>query len=59
MVTEIALLNIKQGLSKEFENAFATAQSIIASMKGYISHQLQKCIEDDHKYLLYQIRTVY
>ena len=52
MVTEIALLNIKKGSSKEFEHAFATAQNIIASMKGYISHQLQKCIEDDHKYLL-------
>ena len=21
-------------------------------MKGYISHQLQKCLKDDHKYLL-------
>lgn len=52
MVTEIALLNIKQGSSKEFENAFSIAQNIIASMSGYISHQLQKCIEDDHKYLL-------
>jgi heme-degrading monooxygenase HmoA len=52
MVTEVALLNIKQGSTKAFENAFATAQNIIASMKGYISHQLQKCLEDDHKYLL-------
>lgn len=52
MVTEIALLNIKKGSSKEFEDAFAIAQNIIASMRGYISHQLQKCLEDDHKYLL-------
>jgi len=52
VVTEIALLNIKQGSTEAFENAFATAQNIIASIKGYISHQLQKCLEDDHKYLL-------
>ena len=52
MVTEIALLNIKKGSSKEFEDAFAIAQNIIPPMKGYISHQLQKCLKDDHKYLL-------
>jgi heme-degrading monooxygenase HmoA len=52
VVTEIALLNLKQGSSKEFEDAFAIAQNIIASMKGYINHELQKCLEDDHKYLL-------
>ncbi len=52
MITEIALLNIKQGSTEAFENAFAIAQNIIASMKGYVSHQLQKCLEDDHKYLL-------
>jgi heme-degrading monooxygenase HmoA len=52
VVTEIALLNNNKGSSKEFEDAFAIAQNIIASMRGYISHQLQKCLEDDHKYLL-------
>jgi heme-degrading monooxygenase HmoA len=52
LITEIALLNIRKGSSEQFENTFATAQNIIASMKGYVSHQLQKCLEDDHKYLL-------
>jgi len=33
VVTEIALLNIKKGSSKEFEDAFAIAQNIIASMR--------------------------
>lgn len=52
MVTEIALLNIRKGSSEAFENVFATAQKIIVSAQGYISHQLQKCIEEEHKYLL-------
>jgi len=52
MITEIALLNVTAGNTEAFENAFAKAQTIISSMKGYIKHNLQKCIEDDHQYLL-------
>ncbi len=52
MITEIALLNITKGNTASFENAFASAQKIISSAKGYIKHDLQKCMEDDHKYLL-------
>ncbi len=52
MITEIALLKIKAGKSVEFEQAFAEAQKIIASMEGYIQHELQKCIEEADKYLL-------
>ncbi len=52
MVLELAILNIKTGQSKDFEAAFAEAQKIISSMKGYISHQLKKCLENDHQYLL-------
>jgi heme-degrading monooxygenase HmoA len=29
----------------EFETAFKTASTIIASMPGYISHELQRCLE--------------
>jgi hypothetical protein len=28
-----------------FEQAFAKAQLIISSMQGYVSHQLQRCLE--------------
>jgi heme-degrading monooxygenase HmoA len=52
MVLEVAILNIKSGQTKDFEAAFARAQEIISSMNGYISHQLKKCLENDHQYLL-------
>jgi len=52
MILEVATLNIKKGLSAEFETSFQKAEKIISSMKGYISHQLKKCIEQDDKYIL-------
>jgi heme-degrading monooxygenase HmoA len=52
MILEVATLNIKNGLSSEFETSFQKAEVIISSMKGYISHQLKKCIEQDDKYIL-------
>jgi len=52
MILEVAILNIKQGLSNEFELAFIKAKSIISSMKGYVSHELKKCIEVEDKYIL-------
>ena len=52
MILEVATLNIKKGLSVEFEINFKKAESIISSMNGYVSHQLKKCIEQDHKYIL-------
>jgi heme-degrading monooxygenase HmoA len=51
-ILEVAILNIKKGLSKDFEINFKKAESIISSMKGYISHQLKKCIEQEDKYIL-------
>ena len=52
MILELAILNIRPGQSPAFEKAFAEAQAIIASSAGYISHQLQRCLEDENKYLL-------
>jgi heme-degrading monooxygenase HmoA len=52
MILEVATLNIKEGLSANFENNFQKAETIISSMKGYISHQLKKCVEEDDKYIL-------
>lgn len=52
MILEVAILNIKKVLSQEFEKTFLVAQEIISSMKGYISHQLKKCIEEDDKYII-------
>ncbi|GHF48246.1 heme-degrading monooxygenase HmoA [Deinococcus metalli] len=52
MILEIAMLQIRPGQTAAFEAAFAQAQTIIASMKGYVQHELQHCSEDDHKYAL-------
>jgi len=52
VILEVAILNIKEGLSEDFEASFEKAKSIISPMKGYISHELKKCIEQDDKYIL-------
>jgi heme-degrading monooxygenase HmoA len=52
MILEVAILNVKPGQEREFEAAFGKAQVIIASMPGYVSHQLQNCIEEPGRYLL-------
>lgn len=52
MILEVAVLNVKAGKENDFELAFAKAQLIISSMSGYISHQLQRCIEKENRYLL-------
>jgi heme-degrading monooxygenase HmoA len=59
MILEVALLNLRSGEGPAFEQAFAQAQAIIASMPGYVSHQLQRCLETADKYvLLVQWRTL-
>ncbi|MBT8303672.1 MAG: antibiotic biosynthesis monooxygenase [Bacteroidia bacterium] len=52
MILEVVILNIKEGLSKQFELTFNKAEPIIASMKGYVSHEFKKCIEQEDKYIL-------
>jgi len=52
MILEVANLNIRPGRHAEFEQAFSVAQTIILSMPGYVSHQLQKCIEEPDRYIL-------
>jgi heme-degrading monooxygenase HmoA len=52
MILEIAQLQIKPGQTAAFEAAFEQAQPIIASMGGYLGHELQHCVENDHQYML-------
>lgn len=52
MILEVAILEVKPELTQEFETAFQTASPIIASMAGYISHELQRCIEIPNQYIL-------
>ncbi len=51
-VLEAAPLDVRPGREVEFEAAFRKAQAIIASMPGYRSHELQRCIERPNRYLL-------
>ncbi len=52
MILEVAILNVKPGQEKHFEDAFLKAQKIIAHMPGYLSHQLQRCVEKSNRYIL-------
>jgi len=52
MILEVAILDVKPEMENEFEASFQQAQSIISSMKGYVSHQLHKCIEKNNRYIL-------
>lgn len=52
MILEVAILDVKQGREVAFEAAFMQAQKIISSMDGYISHQLQRCMENTSRYIL-------
>ena len=52
MILETAVLDVIPGQENEFEATFAKASNIISSIKGYISHQLQHCVEKENRYLL-------
>lgn len=52
MILEVAILDVKPGLTAKFEIAFKAAAKIIASMPGYITHELQRCIETENRYIL-------
>ena len=52
MILEVAMLNLKPGTSAAYEAAFAQAAPLIASMPGYVSHELQRCLEAPDRYVL-------
>lgn len=52
MILEVAILNVIPGRGAEFEAAFRQAQAIIASMRGYRSHDLRRCLEAGNRYVL-------
>ena len=52
MILEVAILDVIPGQDVEFQAAFGTASSIISSMPGYVSHQLQRCLETRNRYIL-------
>ena len=52
MILEVAILDVIHGQEREFQAAFAEASPIISSMSGYVSHQLQRCVEKKNRYIL-------
>lgn len=52
MILEVAILNVREGMTGDFESAFRQASPIIASMKGYLGHELQRCLEASNRYVL-------
>ena len=52
MILEVAILNVIPGREAQFEAAFREAQPLIASMKGYQSHELRCCLETGSRYIL-------
>ncbi len=52
MILEVAILYVKPDELQQFEQDFAVAGKYISSIQGYIGHRLQKCIEQNNKYIL-------
>lgn len=52
MILEVAILDVVPSKEAEFEQAFLQAEKIISSMKGYVDHELKRCLENSSRYLL-------
>jgi heme-degrading monooxygenase HmoA len=52
VILEVAPLSVRSVKTNAFESAFKEAQSIIESMPGYVSHELQRCVEQRNLYIL-------
>jgi heme-degrading monooxygenase HmoA len=52
MILEAAMLTVKVGEEKKFENDFSRASGYIRIIKGYRRHSLHRCLEQQNKYLL-------
>ena len=52
MILEVAVLDVKPGHEAAFERDFAEASAYISSIPGYLSHELQRCVEKPDRYIL-------
>ena len=52
MILEATMLQVRADEEGAFEEAFRRASSIIAASRGYLSHELHRCIEEEGRYLL-------
>ena len=52
MIREVAILNVRRGAEADFESAFRNATQYISATPGFGKLALERCIEDQSKYLL-------
>jgi heme-degrading monooxygenase HmoA len=52
MILEVVILNVRPGQESSFEKDFVTASQYISSVAGYLSHELQRCLETTNRYIL-------
>ena len=52
MILEVAILDVIPNQERDFEATFVQASPIISSIAGYVSHQLQRCVEKQNRYIL-------
>jgi heme-degrading monooxygenase HmoA len=52
VILELAILNVRHGESRQFEEAFAEAKSIISAAPGFDHLELRRCLEDPDRYVL-------
>ena len=50
MILEVAIMKIKPEMLPQFEAVFPKAAAIVASIPGYISHEMVRCVETQGKY---------
>jgi heme-degrading monooxygenase HmoA len=50
MILEVAILHIKPEDIEKFEQAYPKVEPIFRSVKGYISHEMQRCVETRGRY---------
>jgi heme-degrading monooxygenase HmoA len=52
MILEVAILDVREGAHSAFERDFLIAEKFISSIPGYLSHELQRCLEKSGRYIL-------
>ena len=52
MIIEIAQLQVRPGRSRIRASVSLRSKKVISSMPGYLGHELQRCVEQDHHYML-------
>ena len=52
MILEVAVLDVKPGQEESFQRDFSRAQGLLEVMRGYGSHELQRCIERPSRFIL-------